>query len=45
MDDEITIKTGETRLIVERGRIAKIVSPTGTSVAPSLTREDRQDRG
>jgi preprotein translocase subunit YajC len=24
MDDEITIKTGETRLIVERGRIAKV---------------------
>ena len=26
MDDEVTIKSGETRLIVERGRIAKIVS-------------------
>lgn len=25
MDDEVTIKSGETRLIVERGRIAKIV--------------------
>ena len=24
MDDEITIKTGDTRLIVERGRIAKV---------------------
>src|SRR3954470_24975574 len=24
MDDEITIKSGETRLIVERGRIAKV---------------------
>lgn len=34
MDDEITIKSGESRLIVERGRIAKIVTPTGTSEAP-----------
>lgn len=34
MDDEVTIKSGESRLIVERGRIAKIVSPTGTSEAP-----------
>ena len=34
MDDEVTIKSGEARLIVERGRIAKIVSPTGTSEAP-----------
>jgi preprotein translocase subunit YajC len=25
MDDEITVKSGESRLIVERGRIAKIV--------------------
>lgn len=25
MDDEVTIKSGETRLVVERGRIAKIV--------------------
>ena len=42
MDDEVTIKTGETRVIVERGRIAKIV---GGSVAPSLKSEERQDRG
>jgi preprotein translocase subunit YajC len=35
MDDEITIKSGETRLIVERGRIAKIVSNTGTTTAPT----------
>ena len=34
MDDEVTIKSGESRLIVERGRIAKIVTPTGTSEAP-----------
>ncbi len=30
-DDEITIKSGESRLIIERGRIAKISSPSGTS--------------
>ena len=26
MDDEITVKSGDTRLLVERGRIAKIVA-------------------
>lgn len=31
MDDEVTIKSAESRLIVERGRIAKIVSPTATT--------------
>lgn len=31
MDDEITIKSGETRIIVERGRIAKIMGDAGTS--------------
>ena len=30
-DDEITVKSGESRLIIERGRIVKISSPTGTS--------------
>jgi hypothetical protein len=33
MDDEITVKSGDTRLIVERGRIAKITSDSGTSTA------------
>ena len=33
MDDEVTIKSGETRLIVERGRIAKIVAATGAPAA------------
>jgi preprotein translocase subunit YajC len=34
MEDEVTIKSAESRLIVERGRIAKIVLPTGeTSTA------------
>ena|SRR5215213_8187184 len=32
LDDRITIKSGESRLVVERGRIAKIV---GTSAAPT----------
>jgi preprotein translocase subunit YajC len=29
-DDEITIKSGESRLIIERGRIAKISTASGT---------------
>ena len=33
MEDEITIKSGETRLIVERGRIAKVT----TAGAPATT--------
>jgi len=28
MDDRITIKSGESRMIVERGRIARVVEPT-----------------
>lgn len=40
MDDEVTIKSGESRFINERGRIAKIVSATGeTSVAPKQKRD------
>ena len=35
MDDEVTIRSGESRLIVERGRIAKLLSASGAvSVAP-----------
>lgn len=34
MDDEVTIKSGESRLIVERGRISKIVLDSGTVAAP-----------
>lgn len=33
MDDRVTIKSGESRLIVERGRIARIV--TGTTLSAS----------
>jgi preprotein translocase subunit YajC len=38
MEDRITIRSGEARLIVERGRIAKIVTPTGTVEAPEQPR-------
>jgi preprotein translocase subunit YajC len=38
MDDRITIRSGESRLIVERGRIAKVVAPSGASTeAPGRT--------
>jgi hypothetical protein len=31
MDDRVTIKSGETRVIIERGRIAKINRPASAS--------------
>jgi preprotein translocase subunit YajC len=31
MDDQVTIKSGESRLIVERGRIARITSGSSSS--------------
>ncbi len=34
-DDRVTIKSAESRLIVERGRIAKILTPT--AAAPTTT--------
>jgi preprotein translocase subunit YajC len=34
MDDRVTIKSGESRLIVERGRIARIVTGTNVSASP-----------
>ncbi|HXC24584.1 MAG TPA: preprotein translocase subunit YajC [Gemmatimonadaceae bacterium] len=33
MDDRITIKSGETRLIVERGRVARVLNKTGVTEA------------
>lgn len=33
MDDRVTLKSGETRLLVERGRIAKIMRKTATTGA------------
>jgi preprotein translocase subunit YajC len=36
MDDRITVKSGESRVVVERGRIVRVVSTTGaTSSAPA----------
>lgn len=31
MDDQLTIKSAESRLIVERGRIAKVLGDSGTA--------------
>lgn len=31
LDDHITIKSAESRLVIERGRIAKILTPAGTN--------------
>jgi hypothetical protein len=31
MEDRVTIKSGETRVIIERGRIARINRPAGAS--------------
>ena len=31
MEDRVTIRSGESRLIIERGRIAKVVTPTTTT--------------
>jgi preprotein translocase subunit YajC len=31
MEDRVTVRSGESRVIVERGRIAKVVTPTATS--------------
>jgi preprotein translocase subunit YajC len=38
MDDEVTIKSGESRLIIERGRISKIHTDGGTVSAPPMPR-------
>ena len=35
MDDRVTIKSGESRLVVERGRIARIVGPSTATSTPS----------
>jgi preprotein translocase subunit YajC len=34
MDDRVTIKSGESRLVVERGRIARIVGTSSAASAP-----------
>ena len=33
MDDRVTIKTGDTRVVIERGRIAKINRPVSASTS------------
>jgi preprotein translocase subunit YajC len=38
MDDRVTIKSGESRLIVERGRIARITTPGGESSADTTAK-------
>jgi len=41
MDDEVTIRSAESRLIVERGRIARIVAANGVvSTAPKSTKAE-----
>jgi preprotein translocase subunit YajC len=35
LDDRVTIKSGESRLVVERGRIAKIVGTSSSSASTS----------
>jgi preprotein translocase subunit YajC len=37
MDDRVTIKSGESRLIVERGRIARIIGASTAAAAPPST--------
>ena len=36
LDDRVTIKSGESRLVVERGRIARITSGTSSSSSPQI---------
>jgi preprotein translocase subunit YajC len=31
MEDRVTVRSGESRVVIERGRIAKVVTPTTTS--------------
>jgi preprotein translocase subunit YajC len=33
MDDRVTIKTGESRIVIERGRIARVVAPKTETTA------------
>jgi preprotein translocase subunit YajC len=37
MDDRVTIKSGESRLVVERGRIARILGTSPSAGTPSST--------
>jgi preprotein translocase subunit YajC len=37
MEDEVTIKSGESRLVVERGRIARVITAARAEAASSTT--------
>ena len=37
MEDRVTIRSGESRLVVERGRIAKVVTPTAAGGGTEAT--------
>jgi preprotein translocase subunit YajC len=37
LDDRVTIKSGESRLVVERGRIARIIGGTTSAPTPSAS--------
>jgi preprotein translocase subunit YajC len=37
MDDRVTIRSGESKLVVERGRIARIVGRASTSTTPPVS--------
>jgi preprotein translocase subunit YajC len=41
MDDEVTIKSGESRMIVERGRIGKIINPSGQTTSAAKESQSR----
>ena len=46
MDDEVTIRSGESRFVNERGRIAKITTAEGeSSAAPPVKRQHAKDVG
>jgi preprotein translocase subunit YajC len=45
MTDEVTIKSAESRLIVERGRIAKIVTASGAVSSAPAQKRDAADVG
>jgi len=35
LDDRVTIRSGESRLVVERGRIARVIPSVGAATAPA----------
>jgi len=37
LDDQVTIRSGESKIIIERGRIAKIINSTNSSSATTTT--------